>query len=161
MGEIPVAEKTPHPIYPDRWRDGTVRAGNEVALKHGMRRFEQRGELPPDLRVTTEEFRESLISDQGGAEELTAIRAGYVRRLTEVETCVRLLSNDLVQRGLFTPRGRVRNTYSRLLETIDRWDRLAQRLGLERKTRRVPTPHEYWAQRVREVSGSDGGEAKD
>jgi hypothetical protein len=141
------AEKVPHPDYPDRWSDGTLRQGNETALKHGLRRFEQRGAVPDELRVTTEEFRDGLVADQGGADALTTVRAGYCRRLSEIETCVRLLQNDLVQRGLFTPRGRVRNTYSRLLETIDRWDRLAQRLGMERRSKQVPSPQEYWAQR--------------
>jgi hypothetical protein len=151
------AEKQPHPIHPDRWADGTVRPGNETALKHGARRFEQRGVLPADLKVSVDEFREGLISDQGGVEALTTLQAGYVRRLTEIEVLVRLLQNDLVARGAFTQRGRVRNTFTKFLETVDRWDRLAQRVGVDRKARPVPTPHEYWAHRARDTAETEGG----
>jgi hypothetical protein len=88
-----------------------------------------------DLQQSIAEFRSGIISDLGGSSELTTIVGGYIRRLCDVEVALRLLQNDLVTRGLFTPKGRVRSTYQRLLETIGTWDRLAQRLGTERKAR--------------------------
>jgi hypothetical protein len=78
-----------------------------------------------------------VITDRGGTDQLTAIECGYVRRLGELETVARLLASDLAQRGLFTAKGRVRGTFSRWLETLDRWDRYAQRVGAERRAKPV------------------------
>lgn len=127
------ASKRPHPDFGDRWADGTVRPGNQTARKHGVDAFETRGAvaLPTDLRVTVDEFRNQVIRDRGGVESLTAIEAGYVRRLAELETVARLLATDIAARGLMTQKGRVRSTFSRWLEALDRWDRYAQRIGIE------------------------------
>lgn len=109
------------------------------ALRHGARAYELRGEaaLPPALRDTVDGFREQVIADRGGPDNFTAIEGGYVRRLGELEAVVRLLASDLATRGLTTPRGRVRGTFSRWLEALDRWDKFAQRVGVERKARPV------------------------
>ena len=130
-----------HATDSTRCASGHVLVGNQTARKHGVRQFEQHGErvLPPDLRQTTDDFRAAVISDRGGVETLTTIEAGYVRRLAELETVARLLAADLAYRGLFTPKARVRNTYMRWLETLDRWDRFAQRVGVERRAKRVAT----------------------
>lgn len=140
-----MSEKVPHPEHEDRWADGTVRSGNRTAQKHGVYTFEARGAaaLPGDLRISVEEFRAQVISDRGGVDDLTAIDGGYIRRLSELETVVRLLASDLAQRGMFTPRGRVRTTFNRWLEALDRWDRYAQRIGHERRPKQVPTLAEY------------------
>lgn len=127
---------------------GRFTAGNQDARRSGVRAFETHGAaaLPSELRDAQAAFYSALEADQGGAGELTTIGAGYVRRLTELETICRLLGADLQARGLFTRRGRVRSTYGAFLQAIDRWDRLAQRLGLTRKARQVPTLTEYLEQ---------------
>jgi hypothetical protein len=131
----------PHPEHADRWADGTVRTGNRAAQTHGVYAFENRGPaaLPADLRISVDEFRAQVISDRGGVDNLTAIEAAYIRRLVELETVVRLLTADLAQRGLFTAKGRVRSSISKLFEGFDRWDRYAQRIGLDRCPRQVQT----------------------
>lgn len=118
---------------------GQFTTGNQFARRTGVRAFEEHGEaaLPQELRDDVAVFRSGVETDQGGESELTTIGAGYVRRLSEVEAIVRLLGADLQQRGLFTKRGRVRSTYNAFLLAVDRWDRLAQRLGLERKQRPI------------------------
>jgi hypothetical protein len=127
--------------------DGTQRPGFPgPALKHKMYSYRERG-LPADLKLSVDEFRTGIVSDLGGADALTTLQIAYVQRLCDVEVAVRLLTNDLAVRGVFTARGRVRSTFSRLLETIDRWDKLAQRVGVERRPKPVPSPLEYWAQR--------------
>ena len=125
--------KQPHPEFADRWADGTVRPGNQTARKHGVDAYESRGAvaLPTDLRVTVDEFRNQVIRDRGGVDALTAIEAGYIRRLAELETVARLLATDLAARGLMTAKGRVRSTFSRWLEALDRWDKYALRVGME------------------------------
>jgi hypothetical protein len=112
---------------------------NSEAQTHGLRAFEQRGEsaLPAELRDELAAFQDGVEADQGGASELSTIGAGYTRRLTEVEAIVRLLGADLQARGIFTAKGRVRSSYNAFLLALDRWDRIAQRLGLERKSRPV------------------------
>ena len=128
-----MADKQRHPEHGDRWADGTVRPGNQAARTHGAYAFENRGPaaLPADLRVSVDEFRAQVIRDRGGVDGLTAIEGGYIRRLGELETVVRLLASDLATRGLFTPRGQVRGTFSRWLESLDRWDKYAQRIGVD------------------------------
>ena len=114
----------------------TRRLCRRSATRHGCTQCAQaRGAvaLPPDLRVTVDEFRNQVIRDRGGVESLTAIEAGYVRRLAELETVARLLATDIAARGLMTQKGRVRSTFSRWLEALDRWDRYAQRIGLENR----------------------------
>lgn len=128
---------------------GRFLPGNRAALKHGLHAFKTRGELPADLVAEMVEFRQAVEADQGGADQLSAIAAGYVRRLTELETIAQLLAGDLAARGLFTARGRMRSTYAAFLQTLDRWDRYAKTLGLERKSKqaRPGSPSEWLASR--------------
>ena len=126
-----------HATDTDRCIRGHVLVGNQTRRIHGVRAFETTGRLPDVLRQTVEEFREAVIADRGGASELSTLDAAYIRRLSEVETVARLLAADLASRGLTTPRGRVRGTFSRWLECLDRWDRLAQRVGTDRRARAV------------------------
>jgi hypothetical protein len=141
----------PHATSEGRCSNGHVIAGNTAALKHGVRAFEARGEaaLPSTVRESVDDFRSQVVADRGG--ELTAIEAGYVRRLGELEAVVRLLASDLATRGLFTARGRTRNTLGRWFEALDRWDRYAQRVGAERKARPVD-PLEALRRAVDEVN---------
>jgi hypothetical protein len=135
-----------HPSDPERCTAGHVLAGNRAAMRHGVWSFERgRGAeaLPPVVRDTVDAFREQVITDRGGADQLSAIEGAYCRRLAELEAVVRLLAADLAQRGLTTPKGRVRGTFNRWLEALDRWDKYATRLGIERKARQVPTLREY------------------
>ena len=133
-----------HATNPNMCSAGHFIPGNQAAYRHGVRSFEQRGPaaLPDVLRQTVEQFRTAIIADRGGALELSTLETAYIRRLSEVEAVARLLAADLARRddlgrpiGLMTARGRVRGTFSRWLEAIDRWDRLAQRIGTDRRTR--------------------------
>jgi hypothetical protein len=136
-----------HATDVNRCANGHVLNGNQAARKHGVRAFETRGGavLPGDLRQSVDEFRAQVITDRGGTDQLTAVEGGYIRRLGELETVARLLASDLAQRGLFTPKGRVRGTFTRWLETLDRWDRYAQRVGADRRAKPVRSLREYLA----------------
>lgn len=126
-----------HPTSPNVCSGGHFVGGNQAAFRHGARAFEQHGTaaLPDVLRSTVEQFREAVIADRGGASELSTLEAAYIRRLSEVEAVARLLASDLASRGLTTAKGRVRSTFSKWLLAVDRWDRLAQRIGTDRKAR--------------------------
>jgi hypothetical protein len=130
----------PHLSNETRCANGhTLRGHPGPALKHGVRAFEARGEsaLAPVVRDTVDRFKEQVIADRGGPDNMTAIEFGYVRRLGELEAVARLLAADLATRGLTTPRGRVRGTFSRWLEALDRWDKYARVVGIGRKARPV------------------------
>jgi hypothetical protein len=120
---------------------GKFGTGNQFARRHGVAAYQAYGEraLSPEFRAELADFRAGVEADQGGASELTTIGAGYVRRLVEVEGVLRLLMADFQQRGFLTHRGNVRSTYNAFMLAIDRWDRLAQRLGIDRRARPVPS----------------------
>lgn len=131
-------DKQPHPVHPDRWADGTMRPGNQAARKHGAYSVAvQRGQVPDDLRVDVDVMQEQIVADLGGVENLSAIQVGYVRKLRDVEVVERMLISHIATNGLFTPRGRVRAVYTRWLEAVGTWDRLAQRIGMDRRARLV------------------------
>jgi hypothetical protein len=97
------------------------------------------------MRLSIDDFREGIVRDLGGAEELSTIMHGHVRRLAELETTCRLLAGHLAQHGIFTPRGRVRSAYTQWLLTVDRWQKVAERIGIERKLKSVPSLSVYLA----------------
>ena len=84
-----------------------------------------------------------IISDRGGDEALSTLEKAYIRKLADVDITIHLLAADIARRGLLTPAGGVRNVYDKFLAGLDRWDRLAQRLGLGRRARQVPDPLDY------------------
>lgn len=135
----------PHAENPNMCAGGHFISGNAARRIHGVRAFETTGRVPDVLRQTVEEFREAVIADRGGAAVLTVLEAAYVRRLSEAETVARLLASDLASRGLFTPKGRVRNTFQRWNDAVVLWDRLAQRVGVDRRARAVPDLRSYMA----------------
>jgi hypothetical protein len=141
-------EKQPHPTDPHRWADGTLRAGNDNAVKTGVYSAAARAQAatkPSDFaRQTVDDFIAGVIADMGGESELSSIELAYIEVLRDLSITRQMFVADLIRRGLFTSKGRVRSAYGQLLATVDRWDRIAQRLGTERQPKQV-TPLEYWA----------------
>ena len=127
---------------------GRVGPGNALARKaDGLNRYAKTKELPEDIRLFVDTFSADVISDQGGASDLTAIRGGYVRRITDVEAMLQLAAKDIRTRGFFTVGGRTRTTVFTFMQLLDRWDRLAQRLGLDRRAKQVPSLEQFLQQR--------------
>ncbi len=116
---------------------GAFITGNGAAKSHGLYSYRATGALPADLRVSVDEFRDALVSAQGGLEELdqVPVRAGLCRLLVDCEVGKRLLMNEIIKRGIDTKPGRA--AYDRFLQTLDRWQRIASTIGLERKARAV------------------------
>jgi hypothetical protein len=127
-------------------RCGRFLPGNTSGYRHGLSAYQRTRALPPDLRVSVEEFRESLISAQGGLTTLDEepVRAGLVRLLVDCETGRRLLMNEVVRRGIDSKAGG--RAYDRLLATMDRWDRVASKLGIARRSRPVVNGMDYMRQ---------------
>lgn len=128
------------PVYgPQDGRDhaGRFVPGNRAAVRHGFYSTAAKRDAPVEVRQNSDELTAGVIADLGGPEELTALQRGYVECLRDVNICRQLLVAHLIEHSLLTPKGRVRAAYRVLLETLDRWDRYAQRLGVERRAKHV------------------------
>ena len=135
---------------------GVFLPGNEANLRHGLRRYQDRGELSAELSAYICEFREELIADQGGEEQLTAIRRGLVDKLVDLDVGIRLLMAEVVKRGIDSRPGKA--AWIQTLRTVEGWHRIAKTLGLERRARPVPSLHDYLEQRARDAEGAEGGD---
>ena len=118
--------------------------GNRLAVTSGIYAVQK----PAGVVEDVEELKAAIVTDLGGESELTTLERAYVGHLGDVEVTLQLLMQDIEARGLLTPVGGVRRVYDQLLSGIDRWDKLAQRLGLKRRTKRVPTIDEYVRQKA-------------
>lgn len=97
---------------------------------------------PDDLRLKVEELRAGVTSDRGGAAELSTLELSYIEKLGDIDVTIRLLTHDIATNGLLTQGGRVRGVYDKLLAGLATFDRYAQRVGLERRAKRVPSLQE-------------------
>ena len=113
--------------------------GTQAARKSGIYAQHQ----PPDLQAVVDAMVAGIIADHGGEATLTTLEKAYIKKLADVDITIHLLAADISRRGLLTPAGGVRNVYDKFLAGLDRWDRLAQRIGLGRRARTVPTPLDY------------------
>ncbi len=126
-----------------------ILAGNRLAVTTGI--YAQHH--PADLRERVDRFAADVVADLGGADELSTLERAYIGRLADVEMMLRLLAQDIAEKGLMTPAGSVRRSYEQLLAGVDRWDRLAQRLGMRRRPKAIASAQEIIAQH------RDGGRA--
>jgi hypothetical protein len=106
---------------------------NQVARRTGIYARQQ----PADLRLSADDLMAGIVSDLGGTDELSTLQTAYVRKLADIEITIRLLTSDIAAHGLLTPGGRVRDVYDKLLAGLGVFDRYAQRIGLERRARKV------------------------
>jgi hypothetical protein len=113
--------------------------GNRGALRHGG--YARR--LPDDLKVSIEEFRESLIAAQGGLDALAddPLRAALVRIAVDLETGRRLQMSYVVRAGIETRAGGA--AYDRVLASADRLLRTIVVLGMGRRQKRVGNPIDF------------------
>lgn len=119
--------KCPNPTC-RRW----VRA-NQGARGLGLRAHQH----PVELRMVADDLMAGITVDRGGAADLTTLERSYIQKTGSLEICLHILVNDIATNGLLTPGGKVRDVYDKLLAGLDRFDRYAQRIGIERKAKRV------------------------
>ena len=126
------ADSAPGPFaVPVSRPDTRFKVGNQVAVKHGLYAKQPEAILPAELHADLDRFVADVITDLGGAEALSTIQAGYVDKLRQVEALCQLALLHITKNG-FTSKSE-----AMLLQAVDRWDRLAQRLGLQRLARPV------------------------
>lgn len=108
---------------------GSFLPRNTAAVIHGM--SAKQLVLSPELQQHLDKFERGVASDLGGSDELTTIERGYVQKLRTVEAIVQLAVNNILKNG-FTAKNE-----QMALQAIDRWDRLALRLGLQRRQKAI------------------------
>ncbi|MBM4194952.1 MAG: hypothetical protein FJ202_11310 [Gemmatimonadetes bacterium] len=95
--------------------------------------------VEPAKRMLVERVRTDLAADDGAAETLLGLIDGYAEaRLFRTSMFIRLV--DLG--GPITTKGKARALYRAYLGALDREMKLAQTLGLERRSRQVNSPSE-------------------
>lgn len=127
---------------------GSFLPANQDARKSGIY---SRQPPPADLRQKVEGLRAGVIADRGGESELSTLEHAYIEKLGDIDVTIRLLTSDIAANGLLTPGGKVRHVYDRLLAGLAVFDRYAQRIGLERRSKPV-NPLDAVRQAVIEVN---------
>jgi hypothetical protein len=94
--------------------------------------------------MNADELKDQIVADLGGLENLSALELSYVRKIADVEVTLRLLLAEIQRGGMFTSGARVRDVYAALLAGLDRFDRLAQRVGLRRRAKSAPDIRDWW-----------------
>jgi hypothetical protein len=146
-----------HASNADMCRNGHFVRNNAARRIHGVRAFETNGDraIPEDLRISADDMAARVIADKGGLENCSTLLREYIQQTRNIRVVLDLLSRDMVQHGLFTQKKRVRNVFQRWLETLDRFDRFATKVGLEREARQVASLSAYLASAPAGSHGED------
>jgi hypothetical protein len=133
---------SPEPPTAGRRANGTFAPGNATALRHGLYSRQMREALLPEqaeARAAIAEQRRAIEDDLGGNEALSALTRDLIGRYVELRLVADFLGHQLATVGPLTGKGRQRAALTAYLAVIDRLNRLALSLGLERKAKRVDT----------------------
>ena len=93
----------------------------------------------PDIALWHCEQVEAISADLGGASELSALQRASVREVARLEVILAALGNELLDGGVLTGIGAMRAATTAYLQVLDRFVRVAGRVGLERKARKIPS----------------------
>lgn len=108
---------------------------NQGAYKHGANAARREGahalsERHGQLYRT---FSDRAVADLGGFDALSMIELALVEAAATQYALIGAFSDYLAEVSPMTPRGRVRSAVRAYHEAVDRLDRIAQRLGLQRR----------------------------
>ncbi len=142
-----------HPRESQRCARGHLLVANTGALKHGTRRYSLRGVAPQDVLEHVAAIQSQLVSDLGGANELSEMERSVVRRHGETETMLQLLIRDFETRGVLTPRGRARATVTTFTSLAQLSLKLVQTLGLKKRQKNTQTLEQYISARAARAVG--------
>jgi hypothetical protein len=137
----------------DRDARGRWAPGNSGALVHGGR-SRQALESAAAVAVRLEK-QAALHEDLGG--DLGVIKRDLGADYLTVDTMITTVTANIERQGVLTATGKRRAAVDLLLSLIDRRLRLAERLGIERRQKAVPSLNEYLA--TRSAATTDGGAA--
>ena len=99
----------------------------------------------PALRVTFEDRRQAIEADLGA--DMATLKAAAVKEAARLTIIVEGLGEDLLSRGVLSPKGSQRAALSAYMMTLDRLHRMMTLLGLERRQKPA-------AQRIEDYIGS-------
>lgn len=112
-------------------------------MKHGLRSTRA---LPPETPDSSLQDRvRAIVGDLGGDEAVSAVLLGQVQRHARLELIEAHLWANLEHGGVTTGKGATRAAALLWLQVVDRLQRSAGTLGLERKARKVQTVAEVLA----------------
>ena len=123
-----------------RRADGTAGPGNTLAMRHGLHSAALLDQ--PDMVVWHQEQVDAIEMDLGGASELSVLQRASVREAARLEVILSALGRELLAGGVMTQKGAVRAATNTYLSVLDRFTRLAATIGLQRRTRPVPSARE-------------------
>src|SRR5687768_913042 len=107
------------------------------ALKHG--RYSER--LQDNSAPWRAEQIAAIRADLG--DDISTLKAHTVEQLGNVLVILRFLGGNLMAAGPLTGKGRQRAATTAYLQTLDRFMRLSQTLGLERHAKPVVNPADW------------------
>lgn len=125
--------KQPHPLYPNRWADGTQRS-NTVSLNRKYPRVERDDAA---VAIVIAQTVDSIARDRGGRENLTTLQQRAIDHVVECDLLLQAWREYFREQRPYTRQGRMRTGYTAYLSTLDRWMRLAQLVGLDRREKNV------------------------
>jgi hypothetical protein len=120
--------------------------GNRLALRTGVHATNATPELR-EIEAEGERLFEQSITDAGARDELIAREVALHRYRADLHVDILKLSLALQRYGMFDRRGRLRIWLARKESLIGSALAIDRVLGLQRRSRRVPSPVEYWAAR--------------
>jgi hypothetical protein len=122
--------------------------GPGAPLVHGGRSKRVAAGLMPEQaegRAALTERVAAIVADLGGSEALTALASGMVERHARLVLVDDFLFANLQRLGPLTGKGRTRAALTAWLAVVDRLQKSAMALGLERKARKIPSLAEVMA----------------
>lgn len=130
--------------------NGRFQPGNKAALTHGAYAAGTRSAEVERIVGDLEAWQQQLVVDQGGEADLSTLRRSYLQRLVESEAVLRLIAANLHDKGVFSKGGRTRGAVNTYLRVLGSWDKLASRVGIDKRAKVVATmtPLE-WIESVR------------
>ena len=115
-----------------------VTSGPEMnALKHGQYSCRLQEDAAPWRAAEIARIKADLGDD------VSALKDHTIEQTGNVLVILRYLGENLMAQGPLTGKGRTRAAATAYLQTLDRYLRLAQLLGLERRPKPVPNPADW------------------
>jgi len=136
-----VPAKQAHPVYANRWSDGTQRS-NAVSIN---RKYPQVDRDDAAVALVIAQSVDAIARDRGGRENLTTLQQRAIDHVVECDLLLQAWRNYFREQRPYTRQGRMRTGYTAYLSTLDRWMRLAQLVGMDRREKDISL-HDWLAE---------------
>lgn len=123
-----------------RLANGQAGPGNTLNLRTGLRSDQLVQQ--PDVASWHREQVDAISTDLGGDAELSALQRATVREVARLEVILAAPGEELLAGGVLTPKGAMRSATTIYLQVLDRFVKVAATVGLQRRTKRVPSLEE-------------------